>query len=190
MCSSDLVTYRQGKTPIVVSLEKNQDKVEESFEIPVSKKVEESYDDSHVRVHDVNVNKLVELEDHIEVREEKKEGFFTKAWNKLKRSKLGVKLTAVGLAALAGFGLYSCSQRLSKQGYMFNSNLRGTTVDIQNDPNLIYVNQKSLQQTPVQTGEWFYQTSTPTRSVIIEDTAEVEEAIVVPVTLTDRKSVV
>lgn len=58
-------------------------------------------------------------------KEEKKgiAGFFQRMYNKFKKSRLGVKLTAISLAVLMTLGLASCANRKSKEGQMLNSNL-------------------------------------------------------------------
>ena len=58
-----------------------------------------------------------------EIEEEAPKGFFARAWDKIKNSKLVKGILIVGTALAVGLGLYSCHQRKTKDGEMANSNL-------------------------------------------------------------------
>ena len=58
-----------------------------------------------------------------EIEEERPKGFFGRAWDKIKKSKLVKGILICGTALAVALGLYSCHQRKTKEGEMANSNL-------------------------------------------------------------------
>lgn len=54
---------------------------------------------------------------------EEKPGFFKRMWNKIKENKFIKRLILCTTALAIGLGIYSCSQRKSPEGEMYNSNI-------------------------------------------------------------------
>ena len=67
------------------------------------------------------------------VKEEKPKGFFARAWEKIKNSKIVKRIVVCATAIAIGLGLYSCANKKTLEGRMNRSNL--TTISDQNiDP--------------------------------------------------------
>lgn len=111
---SDTVTSDEDSN-IDDSIDNDDDYYDDDFEDEFDDSFDDSFDES-IEDKDVNTKKAK--------KESKVGGFFKKVWNKFKRSPLGVKLTAVGTAALLTLGLTSCGTSVkSKTGEMTQSNL-------------------------------------------------------------------
>lgn len=106
--------------------EDNYDEEEEAEE----ENVDDYYDDAEEDEYDEIIDE-----------EEEKEGFFKRAWRKIKNS-TGVKVVVACVTALAiGLGLASCAKRHTKEGVMANSNISSvsTTSNSNSDDDSIVV---------------------------------------------------
>ena len=156
------VTYRDnGKAPIVKEVVSSR-RVEEPVvtENPIMRVHRVEFDEDNVR----------DLGEDVVVAREKKEGFITRAWNSLKENtgkvlkKVAKVAVYTGAVALAVCGIRSCAKHVSKEGFMFNRNLKNATIEdpVSDDSNLLYLNETYKQNNPYVPTEWFYQTATPT----------------------------
>lgn len=62
-------------------------------------------------------------EKYTATKEDTKPGFFKRAINKIKESKLATRITAVAVTLAIGLGMYSCVNRKTASGKMLNSNI-------------------------------------------------------------------
>lgn len=100
------------------------------------------YDDDYCNSEDDNEDEIEETQEFEKQEEEPKGiiGFFKKQIKKIKESKLATRITAIVVTLAIGLGLYSCANRKTAMGMMFNSNLGNNTktlddLDIETEDN-------------------------------------------------------
>ena len=112
---------------LAVNASKEEKKEEEKDEKESNE--EASFEDGYEIDSNESTPEMVE----VEKEEPKKEGFFKRTWRKIKESKLGVRLTAIGIAVLMACGLYSCAKKNTLSGAMYRSNLTTSSDKLLND---------------------------------------------------------
>ena len=112
----------------VVTLDENNNVVLSDDSDEFDEEFDDEFDDSFDK--EIEAAELVD-----KVKEKKKEGFFKKQFNKLKKSSLGVKITAIGTALALTLSLSGCSlNKKATDGEMANSNLSNSIVrEIEDD---------------------------------------------------------
>ena len=103
---------------VVLSDDNNSDDFDDDFD----DEFEDDFDDSFDK--DIEAEELLD-----NTKKPKKDGFFKKQFNKLKKSSLGVKITTIGTALILALSLTGCGlNKNSKEGEMNSSNLSTSLV--------------------------------------------------------------